>query len=272
MYRIRILTGKQDDSEQEQDLPEELVPLVQEQQAFLRKKFGQDFPWLFPNWQCLQDKVRAASWSPKFHYRSEQLKHGNVKLNKLLKRLIAEHDIRTLDGKLAHVTTHMYRRTWATVADRMGKRPDQIMQGLRHLNLDMQDFYVNVSPQKQEKRIERVLVDKTGKHTIYYTDSDADFLRKEWRARQVETGVCTRPSIQVKCEFEYVCLGCNYCRYAQEHLPRLLEIREENQMLLERCIKSGQSDSRRAHSARQLITIVTPIITGLEAEVNLRKL
>lgn len=162
----------------------------------------------------------------------------------------------------------MFRRTWATVADRMGKRPDQIMHGLRHLNLDMQDSYVNVLPHEQEKRTERVLVDKDGNLTIYRTDRDADFLRKEWQARQVETGVCTRPSIQVECEFEYVCLGCDYCRYSQEHLPRLLEVSESNQQLLERCIKLGQSDSRRAHSARHFIAILTPIITSLQAKFN----
>lgn len=268
VYRVRIPTGKQDGSEQEQDLPEELVPLVQEQQEFLYEKFGEDFPWLFPNWAWINDRSGVRSWPPKFAYREEQLKGVNRKLNYLLKQLIKKHDIRSYNGELAHVTSHMFRRTWATVADRMGKRPDQIMHGLRHLNLDMQDSYVNVPPQEQEKRSERVLVDKSGRCTVYRTDRDAEFLRREWRARQVELGVCTRPSIQIDCEFEYICLGCEHARYAVEHLPRLLEVRKENQHLLERCIESGQSDSRRAHSAHQFITILSPIIASLQAEVN----
>jgi len=268
VYRVRIPTGKQDDSEQEQDLPEELVPLVQQQQAFLREKFGEDFPWLFPNWRWLPEGIGTMSCPPRFRYYKEQLKSATPKINNLLKWLIKEHDIRTCDGELAQVTSHMFRRTWATVADRMGKRPDQIMHGLRHLNLDMQDSYANIPPQEQEKRTERVLVDNSGRHTAYRTDRDSEFLRKEWRVRQVELGVCTRPSIQVDCEFEYICLGCEFARYAVEHLPRLLEVREENQQLLKRCIELGQSDSRRAHSGRQFISRLNPIIASLQAEVN----
>lgn len=266
VYRVRIPTGKQDGSEQEQDLPKELVPLVHQQQAFVRQEFGEGFLWLFPNWQWSSDDFSTKScWPPRFDYYREQLKEVNRKLNCLLKRLIKEHSICTRDGKLAHVTSHMFRRTWATVADGMGKRHDQIMHGLRHLNPDMQDSYINVSPQVQEKRTERVLVDNSGRRTVYLTDRDADFLRKEWRARQVELGVCTRPSIIKDCEFEYVCLGCEYARYAQEHLPQLLEVKQENQQLLKRCIESGQSESRRAHSARQFIAIINPIIASLQA-------
>lgn len=266
IYRVRIPTAKQDGNEQEQDLPKELVSLVQEQQAFVRQRLGEDFLWLFPNWTWDHDEFGIRSWPPKFTYHQEQLKKVNSKLNHLLKRLIKEHDIRTRDGNQAHVTTHMFRRTWATVADCMGKRPDQIMHGLRHLNPNMQDSYVKVLPQEQEKRIERVLVDKTGRRTVYRTDCDADFLRKEWQVRQVEAGVCIRPNIIKDCEFEYVCLGCDYSRYAQEHLPRLLEVMADNQQLLERCIASGQADSRRAHSARQFIAILNPIIAGLQVE------
>lgn len=263
VHCVRILSGKQNDSQQEQDLPNELVLLIQEQQVFMREKFGEDFPWLFPNWQQLQDRVGTVSWPPSFAYRREQLKQVTKKLNRLLKYLIEERDIRTHDGKLAHVTTHMFRRTWATVANRMGKRPDQIMHGLRHLNLEMQDSYVTVLPQEQEKCTARVLVDNSGKRTVYRTDRDSQFLKKEWRVRQVELGICTRPNIQKGCEFEYICLGCEFARYAAEHLPQLLKAKLENEQLLKRCLELGQSDSRRANSARQYILMLDPIITSL---------
>jgi len=191
--RIRLCTGKQDNSKQEQDLPKEMVLLVQQQQAFVRQKFG-DFPWLFPNWKWSRTRFKGVSWPPTFDYYQEQLVQVSVKLNTLLKWLIKENGIRTHDGSMAFVTTHMYRRTYATVADCMGKRPDQIQHGLRHTNPNMQDSYVYVSPQKQEKRIERVLVDKNGRRTFFPTDQDNEFLHREWAARQVELGICIRPS------------------------------------------------------------------------------
>ena len=267
--QIRLCTGKQDNSKQEQDLPEELVSLVQQQQVFVRQEFGESFPWLFSNWVRKEKGFQCrASWSPIFKYREEQLKAVGGKLNNLLKRLIENNDIRTHDGSLAHVTTHMYRRTYATVADRMGKRPDQIQHGLRHANPDMQDSYVYVLPQEQEKHIKRVLVDKDGRHTVYPTDHDSEFLRKEWGVRQVELGLCTRPSIIKDCEFEYVCLGCEHIRFTHEHLSRLLQVRQTNQILLERCLEAGQSDIRRANSARQFISTLNTIIGGLQAEGN----
>lgn len=262
--RIRLCTGKQDDIKQEQDLPTELMPLVQQQQAFVREKFGEKFPWLFPKWIAIRSGFSAQGWPPVFEYYPEQIKQVTKKLNLLLRRLIEENNIFTNDGSLAYVTTHMFRRTYATVADRMGKRPDVIQHGLRHTNLDMQDSYIYVAPQQQEKRIHRVLVDKDGKRTVYRTDQDSEFLRREWTARQVELGICTRPSIVKNCEFEYVCLGCEYVRFAQEHLDYLMELRETNHNLLELGLKAGQSDSRRANSARQFISVLNPIIANLQ--------
>ena len=263
VHQTRIRTGKQNDRQQEQDLPDSLVPLLLEHQVFVREKFGEDFPWLFPNWVLINDRFSGWSWPPKIRHSPVQAKGINNKLNHILKKLIENNDIRTPNGELAYVTTHMYRRTWATVADRMGKRPDQIMQGLRHSNYDMQDSYVNVSPQEQEKRTERVLVDNSGNYSVFRTDRDTEFLKKEWRSRQVELGVCTRPSIQTDCEYEYICLGCEFARYAQEHLPQLLKTKIENEQLLARSIELGQSDSRRANSARQYILTIDPIIASL---------
>lgn len=259
--QVLVPTGKQRDSKKIQDLPEELVPLVHQQQAFVRRKFGDDFPWLFPNWA---QKLHERPSILKFEYHREQLKSVNEKFNGLLKKLIESNDIRNEDGSLAHVTTHMFRRTYATIADRMGKSPDQIQHGLRHANSYMQDFYVYVPPKEQGKRTERVLVDKDGKRIIFHTDRDREILRKEWVVRQVETGVCTRPSIIQDCEYEYICLSCKYSRYAPEHLPQLLQVRQVNQNLLERCLKEGKADSRRAHSARQIINILNHIIDELK--------
>ncbi|MEH2153257.1 tyrosine-type recombinase/integrase [Nostoc sp.] len=268
IHRIRLCTGKQNDIEQEQDIPEEFIPLVHQQQAFVREHFGDTFPWLFPNWSSRRPGFNGKGckgWPLIFKYHPEQIKQVYIKLNQLLKSLIKENDIRTNDGNLAHITTHMFRRTYATVADRMGKRPDLIQHGLRHTNSDMQDSYVYVSPQQQEKRIHRVLVNKDGERTtIYSTDQDSEFIRKEWTARQVELGLCTRPSIQDECKNEYVCLGCKHIRFTQEHLLKLIEIKQTNQRLLDKCMENNQSDSRRANSARKFIHILNPIIANLQ--------
>jgi hypothetical protein len=48
----------------------------------------------------------------------------------------------------------------------------------------------------------------------------------------------------------------------------LLQVRETNRMLLDRCLEADQSDSRRVHSARQFISTLNTIISGLQAEGN----
>lgn len=260
--KIRIRTGKQSNSEKEQDLPEELVPLVHAQQEFIRRQFGSEFPWLFSHWTLRRSCAKV--WPPSFEYHPEQIKGVTRKINKLLENLIAANNICYSDGNLAHVTSHDFRRLYATVADAMGKRPDQIQHGLRHLNSDMQDPYVQVSPEVQEKRIERILVNKDGKSFVYLTDQHTEFLRIEWKVRQIELGVCSRPKIIEDCEFEYVCLGCEFFRAALEHLPKLLEVRQANQQLLEKALVNEQSNSRRANSARQMIEVLNPIIDGLQ--------
>lgn len=269
IMRIQIPTGKQDDSMQEQDLPEELVPLVEQQQAFVRKLFGDDFPWLFSNWH---HKLQGhhPRWPPILVYRREQISQPSVRMNKLLAQLIKQNDIRTRGGQLAHVTTHQFRRTYGTVASRMGKRTDQIRHGLRHLNDDMQDAYVLLTPQEQEKKI-KVFTNRNGQQIVYRTDENQEVLRREWQLRQTELGLCSRPSIIQDCEFEHICLGCDYAHYTFEHLPKLRKLKESNQQLLAKALKAGQSDSRRAHSARQQVNILSKIILQIE-KVGVEKL
>ena len=48
----------------------------------------------------------------------------------------------------------------------MGKRTDQIRHGLRHLNDNMQDAYVILTPQEQEKKI-KAFVNKNGQQVVY---------------------------------------------------------------------------------------------------------
>ena len=138
VYQIRIASAKQNEREKERDIPPELVPLVQQQQEKVKSEFGDSFSLLFPNWR-LSPHCRI-SGSHKFEYFPEPLKKINDKLNRLLKRIIAKNNICYESGQLAHVTTHDFRRTYATIADRMGKSPDKIQYGLRHLNLDMQEL------------------------------------------------------------------------------------------------------------------------------------
>ena len=71
-----------------------------------------------------------------------------------------------------------------------------------------------------------------------------------------------------ECEYEYVCLGCEYVRFSKEHLPKLLTFRQNNLALYDRCIEKGQADSRRANSVRQLLDILSKIIASLEKEIK----
>ena len=73
----------------------------------------------------------------------------------------------------------------------MGKRTDQIRHGLRHLNDNMQDAYVILTPQEQEKKI-KAFVNKNGQQVVYQTDRDREVLRREWQLRQTELGLCLR--------------------------------------------------------------------------------
>lgn len=67
IHRIRLCTGKQNDIEQEQDIPEELIPLVHQQQAFVREHFGDTFSWLFPNWRSRRPGFSGKGYHPFLH-------------------------------------------------------------------------------------------------------------------------------------------------------------------------------------------------------------
>jgi integrase/recombinase XerD len=266
VYQIRIASAKQNQSEKERDIPLELVPLIQQQQAKVKNDFGDTFSLLIPNWRL--NSGYGIHGCQKFDFFAEPLQSVDKKINRLLQRMIEDNNIYNDQGKLAHITTHDFRRTYATIADRIGKSPDQIQHGLRHLNLDMQDSYIYVTPQEQEKRINRTLVNKNGEITTYKTDQDAEIIKREWKLRQVETGICTRPNIMEECEDEYVCLGCEYIQFSSEHLAKLLTFRQHNLEVLNRCIEQGQIDSRRANTVRQLLSILDKIITPLTTNIT----
>jgi integrase len=262
MNGIFIRRGKQKDRKEKKALLKNLVPLIQKQQSFIRQNFGNDFPWLFSNFTLKCSGFPAkVGFPPQFVYHPELIIEINRKLNKLLKLIIEHYNIRTNDGALAKVTTHSFRHTWATVAKRMGKRVDQIQDALGHLNFDMQDTYVNETPQEREKKI--VLVNKDGKEIVYKTDRDRDVIRREWKIREIELGLCGRPNIHKSCENDYICFDCPFAYYTQEHLPQLESYLKHNQNILKKAEKDKQTNSIRANAARQIIVQVTRIIQKL---------
>jgi hypothetical protein len=194
-------------------------------------------------------------------YNREQVIRINDKLNELLASIIEHHKICADNGKLAKVTTHCIRHTFATVAKNMGKRVDQIQDALGHSNLDMQDYYVGQTPQQREEST--ILVNFQGKEIVYKTDKNIQ-IRREWKIREIEIGLCGRPSIHQKCENEYICLGCDDAYYGKEHLPQLEVYLKRNEEILEKAEKKNQSDSIRANSARQIIDKVKQIIQEIK--------
>lgn len=232
------------------------VKIIQEQQSYLEQSNCSNSPFLFPS-SKIKTQYKAIGASP---------------FCDALKKLIHDHDIKDINGKLWNFTSHQCRHT---VGTRMINNdvPQHIVQRfLGHESPTMTQVYAHVHNKTLKKEIAKYhdtrVVNITGEvveSTTPELDNNLDLhlLKKKVLAQSLPNGSCARPIVLGECPHANACLTCGDFRTTLEFLDQHKAQLEETEKLVQNAEEKGWK--RHAEMNTKVRDNLQKIITTLES-------
>lgn len=238
-----------------------VAELVQAQQRFLDAEFGTDsnFDKLFCTTSSTSKRFKV-----KPNYKPKILTLSTI--NSWLRSFSIEANLRDKLGNPFSLTSHMFRRTKASIMAYCEAEDEYIAAVLGHGSLDMLTHYRQRSLERLEKEAKtRGYVDMYGRVTTFKPkkrryEKLADLLKVS-----TPLGECHRPTMLGDCQYRYACLSCCHHRVTLEDKPKL----EADQKHLQQDLKQAQAagQDRLVTEINQLLSLINKRLWGLN-ELN----
>lgn len=242
-----------------------IVELVQEQQRFIDKQFGinSNFDKLF----CKSSTTIKDGARPGGRFNVEPVYHPQClaasMLRNWLKAFSEKANLRDEYGNRFNLTSHMFRRTKASIMAYCETEDEYIAAVLGHGSLDMLPHYRKYSLERLEKEANvKGYVDVYGRVT--------GFKPRKRRYEKLATiltvntslGECHRPTMLGDCQYRYACLNCQHHRVSLDDRAELQQDRQRLQKNLEEAVTAGKQ--RRMTEIKRLLELVDNRLRGLQ--------
>jgi integrase len=226
----------------------EAVAVIQEQQQFVKKKWGTQAQFLFPN------------------AKGQPFKQGTFVA--ALNRMAYQHKICDTPDHLYRFTPHQFRHTVATSMINNGVPQHIVQRYLGHETPQMTARYAYILDQTMKQEYAKYrgkVVDVTGKvieQKSAADTSDLQWMKKNILAQALSNGKCALPVIAGDCPHANACLTCVHFRTDASFLPQHKAQLEETRHLIQVARKNGWQ--RQAEMNEKVATNLERIITVLE--------
>ena len=247
-----------------------VAELVREQQRFLDAQFGQDsdFDKLFCKVSTLPKDGAKKRFKAEPVYFPEPLSKPIISI--WLKDFREEADLRDKHGNRFKLTSHMFRRTKASIMAYCEAEDEYIAAVLGHASLDMLPHY-------RQRSVERLEKEATAKGYVDMYGRVTSFKPRKRRYEKLANllkvstplGECHRPTMLGDCQYRYACLSCTHHRVTLEDRPKLETDCERLQQDLEKAQKTGQD--RRVTEINRLLELLKNRLQGLSQLTKLRE-
>ena len=250
-----------------------VAELVQEQQKFLDVQFGcnSDFDKLFC--KISRSNKDGAASGRKFEVKPIYFPEvaSRKMLSSWLKYFREEVDLKDKQGNKFKLTSHMFRRTKASIMAYCEAEDEYIAAVLGHGSLDMLPHYRKRSLERLEKEANaRGYVDMYGRVTSFKPrkrryEELADLMKSKFT---IGSGECHRPTMLGDCNYRYACIGCGYHRVTEEDKPIIGADIKNLKKDLNQAKTAGQE--RRVTEINRLLDLLITRLQGLEKLENLK--
>lgn len=244
-----------------------VAELVLVQQQFLNQEFGVDsnfdklFCWLSvrPN-----DGAIGSNRTSRFKsipvYRPKMLDKQII--CRWLKAFCHTVNLKDQSGKRFHLTSHMFRRTKASIMAYCEIEDEYIAAVLGHASLDMLPHYRKRSLERLERQSEaKGYVDMYGRVTTFKPQRRRYERLAELMKISTPLGECHRPSMLGDCQYRYACFKCCHHRITLEDKPYLDA--DKQQLLQDLAQAEVAGAMRRITEINQLLELLDSRLNGL---------
>ena len=248
-----------------------VAELVQEQQRFLDTQFGQDsnFDQLFC--QASTAIMDGAAAGRRFEKEAIYLPKllSNSIIGYWLRDFSSTADLRDKHGNRFYLTSHMFRRTKASIMAHCEAEDEYIAAVLGHGSLDMLPHYRQGSLERLEKEAKaKGYVDMYGRVTSFKPKKRRYEKLANLLKVSIPLGECHRPTMLGDCQYRYACLSCDHHRVTLEDKPKLEADQQHLQQDLQQAKTAGQE--RRVTEINRLLELLNNRLRGLEELPNIK--
>ena len=223
-WYLRLKSEKYDIEDELPITAIELVTIIQEQQNYIKKYFGEKHCYLL----CSNYRIKIMG-DKRWEFRNPNPRIMRTEtFNKWLNRLSQKANIRSKDGELWYFKSHQFRKTVATAMTNAGVRDLVIQKYLRHRSPDMQRHYKHLLKQVlgseyEELTTSKKYVDITGNVVASYkpTSPVTEIIRRRMYQITTQYGECHRPTLKKPCPTVNACWKCKEWRVSSDDLPYL---------------------------------------------------
>lgn len=241
-----------------------VAELVREQQKFLDKQLGSDseFDKLF----CKITTTNSDNVQKRGRFKVEPIYTPNVLSRSIiinwLHAFTEEANLIDKHGQRFNLTSHMFRRTKASVMSYCETEDEYIAAVLGHGSLDMLPHYRKHSLERLEKKVNaKGYVDMYGRVTSFTPRKRRYERLAELLKVSTPLGECHRPKILGDCQYRYACLSCQHHRVTKDDKPKIESDIECLLLDLEQSRLHGQE--RRVTEIKRLLELLKNRLKGL---------
>ncbi|NJN13835.1 MAG: tyrosine-type recombinase/integrase [Richelia sp. RM1_1_1] len=221
----------------------ELVKVIQEQQTYIKKIFGDSFIYLFCG-RARPTTGRNEEFTPEPKLMKSRSFIG------YLKRLAEKFEIKDNSGNIWNFQSHQFRHTVGTRMINAGVPQYIIQRYLGHESPKMTMVYAHIHDHTLRKEIEKYhesrVVNFQGEaseldETILSSNNDLEWFKKNVQARALEHGYCARPKVLGNCDISGFdgCYNCPHWRTNKNFLPVLKDTLERTNNVLQKAKNCG---------------------------------
>lgn len=249
-----------------------VAELVQEQQSFLDAQLGSNsaFDKLFckASTAIKDGAVVGGRFEKEPLYMPDLLTNPVISL--WLRGFSETADLRDKHNNRFYLTSHMFRRTKASVMAHCEAEDEYIAAVLGHGSLDMLPHYRQRSLERLEREATtKGYVDMYGRVTAFKPKKRRYEKLVDLLKVTTPLGECHRPVMLGDCQYRYACLNCDHHRVTIEDKPKLEADQQHLQQDLEQAQIAGQE--RRVTEIHRLLELVSNRLRGLDKLQNLKR-
>ena len=250
-----------------------VAEMIRAQQRFLNSQFGEDsdfsslFCWLsIAPAHVGREKSSLNRFEVTPIYDSKPLSPARIQV--WLKDFSEVAQLKDQHGEPFHLTSHLFRRTKATIMAYCNTEDEYIAAVLGHASLFMLPHYRQISLERLEREAkQKFYVDRRGTVTNYKPKKTRYEELHDIIVVHTPLGECHRPSMLGDCELRYACLNCEHHRVTLTDRPLL----EQDQKNLLRDLEKAktQGHTRRITEISKLLVEIDNRLRGLQ-QVDVR--
>ena len=252
-----------------------VAELVREQQKFIDAEFGSDsnFDKLFCKISASRNDGVTGGGRCEGRFTVKPIYLSQVITHKIISKWIEDFshlaDLRDKDGKKFKLTSHMFRRTKASIMAYCEAEDEYIAAVLGHSSLDMLPHYRKRSLERLEKEADtKGYVDMYGRLTSFKPKKRRYQRLAELLKVSTPLGECHRPTMLGDCQYRYACLSCDHHRVMLEDKPKIKADIKSLEKDLEQA--KATEKERRVTEINRLLDLLKTRLQGLKKLQNIK--